>query len=93
VLRSRIHGSVHPLPQYTFMAWCSVKNKKHWDNFTFTFTFIDGIVLMSILNNTNETEVEVEEPLVELEEIDFIHGVVHPCTNYADRERVILGQV
>jgi len=22
-----------PLPQYAFMAWCSVK-KKHWDTFT-----------------------------------------------------------
>jgi hypothetical protein len=27
--------AVPPLPQYTFMAWCSVK-KKHRGNFTFT---------------------------------------------------------
>jgi hypothetical protein len=26
-------GAIHPLPQYTFMAWCLVK--KHRDNFTF----------------------------------------------------------
>jgi hypothetical protein len=28
--------AIPPLPQYAFMAWCSVK--KHKDNFTFTFT-------------------------------------------------------
>jgi hypothetical protein len=27
-------GDVPPLPQYAFMAWCSVK---HRDNFTFTY--------------------------------------------------------
>jgi len=31
-------GAIPPFPQYTFMAWCSVK-KKYRDNFTFTFTF------------------------------------------------------
>jgi len=25
VLRSRMHGAIPPLPQYVFMAWCSVK--------------------------------------------------------------------
>jgi hypothetical protein len=25
VLRSRVHGAIPPLPQYAFMAWCSVK--------------------------------------------------------------------
>jgi hypothetical protein len=34
VLRSRMHGVIPPLPQYAFMAWCSVK-EKHRDNFTF----------------------------------------------------------
>jgi hypothetical protein len=29
-------GAILPLPQYVFMAWCSVK---HRDNFNFTFTF------------------------------------------------------
>jgi hypothetical protein len=28
-------------PQYVFIAWCSVK-KQHRDNFTFTFTSLDG---------------------------------------------------
>jgi hypothetical protein len=28
-------GAIHPLPQYTFMAWYLVK--KHRDNFTFYF--------------------------------------------------------
>jgi hypothetical protein len=27
-------GAIPPLPQDVFMAWCSVKKKKHWDNFT-----------------------------------------------------------
>jgi hypothetical protein len=32
-----MRGVTPPLPEYAFMAWCSVK-KKHGDNFTFTFT-------------------------------------------------------
>jgi hypothetical protein len=31
-------GTIPPLLQYAFMAWCLVK-KKHRDNFTFNFTF------------------------------------------------------
>jgi hypothetical protein len=27
-----MRGAIHPLPQYAFMAWCSVN---HRDNFTF----------------------------------------------------------
>jgi hypothetical protein len=27
-------GAIPPLPQYVFMAWCSVKKKKHRDKFT-----------------------------------------------------------
>jgi hypothetical protein len=30
-------GAIPPLPQYAFMAWCSVKIKRR-DNFTFTLT-------------------------------------------------------
>jgi hypothetical protein len=30
--RSRMRGAIPPLPQYAFMAWCSVK---HRENFTF----------------------------------------------------------
>jgi len=33
-----MRGAIPPLPQYAFMAWCSVK--KHRGNFTFTFTLI-----------------------------------------------------
>jgi len=29
-----MRGATHPLPQYSLMAWCSVK-KKHRANFTF----------------------------------------------------------
>jgi hypothetical protein len=36
-----MHGAIPPLPQYTFMAWFSVKKKKkkHRNKFTFTFTY------------------------------------------------------
>jgi len=34
VPRLGMHGSIPPLLQHVFMAWCSVK--KHRDNFTFT---------------------------------------------------------
>jgi len=36
VSRLRMNGAIPPLPQYVFMEWYLVK---HWDNFTFTFTF------------------------------------------------------
>jgi len=34
-----MRGTIPPLPQYAFVAWCSVK-KKHKDNFT---TFIQSL--------------------------------------------------
>jgi hypothetical protein len=36
-------GTTHLLPRYAFMEWCSVKKKKHRDNFTFTFTALPGV--------------------------------------------------
>jgi hypothetical protein len=33
-----MRGAIPPLPQYDFMAWCSVI-EKHRDNFTFTLLF------------------------------------------------------
>jgi hypothetical protein len=31
-----MYGAIPPLPQYAFMAWCSVKEEKeHRDKFTF----------------------------------------------------------
>jgi hypothetical protein len=38
---------------------------------------VDDHILISILN-TNDTEAEVEEPLVKIEEIDFTQRVAHP---------------
>jgi hypothetical protein len=35
----RMSGGIHPLTQYAFMAWCSVKVR---DNFTFTFHLVWG---------------------------------------------------
>jgi len=34
-----MRGATPPLPQYAFMAWCSVK-KKHRDNFSFTLPYL-----------------------------------------------------
>jgi hypothetical protein len=40
VPRIKMHGTIPPLPQHAFVAWCLVK---HRDNFTFTFyDFIIG---------------------------------------------------
>jgi hypothetical protein len=39
---SRMRGTLPPLPQYVFMAWCVVK---HRDNFTFTFKLVCGYPL------------------------------------------------
>jgi len=36
---SKNEWSYTPLPQYAFMAWCSVK-KKHRDNCTFILTYV-----------------------------------------------------
>jgi hypothetical protein len=32
-----MRGAIPPLPQYSFIAWCSVK-KQHRDNFAFSLT-------------------------------------------------------
>jgi hypothetical protein len=48
-----MRGAIPPLPQYAFMAWCSVKHK---DNFTFTFiNFKDYLALdmMEFVCNVN----------------------------------------
>jgi hypothetical protein len=38
--RLRVYGTISPIPQYVFMAWCLVK---HRDNFTFTFFLYSGL--------------------------------------------------
>jgi len=37
VPRSRMCGAIPSLPQYAFMAWCSVTKIKHRDKFAFAF--------------------------------------------------------
>jgi len=39
-----MRGSIPPIPQYLFMAWCLVK---HRDNFTFTFYIYDLLISSS----------------------------------------------
>jgi hypothetical protein len=46
VPRSRIHGAIPPLPQYAFMAWCSVRHRKN-----FTFTLYISVLHPSVLPN------------------------------------------
>jgi len=36
-------GAILPLPQYAFMAWCSVKEHRY--NFTLTFTCGNRLVM------------------------------------------------
>jgi hypothetical protein len=45
-----MRGAIHPLPQYAFMAWCSVK-KMNKDNFTFT------LKKYNLINNKGKCEV------------------------------------
>jgi hypothetical protein len=52
----------------------------------------DGYVMTSILN-TNESEIEIEEPVTELEEVDLDREMVQSCVNYENREKVILDQL
>jgi hypothetical protein len=46
-----MRGSIPPLPQYAFMAWCSVK---HRDNFTF-LTFLLLNTLFSKMLSSHST--------------------------------------
>jgi len=44
-----MHGAIRPLPQYSFMAWCSLYIKTHRDNFTFSpFTVIESGIPMEL---------------------------------------------
>jgi hypothetical protein len=38
VPRLRTHGAILPLPQYAFISWCSVKKRKHGDNWVCKIT-------------------------------------------------------
>jgi hypothetical protein len=41
-----MRGAIHPLPQYAFIAWCSVKRR---DTFTFTLPFVVVVVVIIII--------------------------------------------
>jgi hypothetical protein len=43
-------GDIPPLPQYAFMAWCSVKAQGH-----FTFSFTIGLHVHSLQIQPNDT--------------------------------------
>jgi hypothetical protein len=42
-----MHGDMPPLPQYVFMAWCSVKaeGELHLHVYLFTFTFTPPLTI------------------------------------------------
>jgi hypothetical protein len=52
---------------------------------------LDEYVMTSTLN-TNESKIEIEEPIIEIEEVDLDQEVDQGCINYEDRE-VILDQL
>jgi hypothetical protein len=53
VPRSIMHGTMPPLPQYAFIAWCLVK---HRDNFAFTF-YLSQVIMDGKLGGMGEDAV------------------------------------
>jgi hypothetical protein len=45
VMKSRRCGAVPPLPQYAFVAWCSLK-RRHRDILTFALLIHLGVVVL-----------------------------------------------
>jgi hypothetical protein len=57
-----MRGTIPPLPQYAFMAWCLVK---HRDNFNFTFYVHHvGETLHQFIMTTETTEKEREYVII-----------------------------
>jgi hypothetical protein len=48
---------------------------------------------MTNILNTNESEIEIEEPVIEREEVDLDREMDQGCVNYENRENVILDQL
>jgi hypothetical protein len=61
-----MRGAIHPLPQYAFMAWCSIKNQNSTGTFTFTF-LLPGTLSLGVKRPGREADhsppssVEVKE--------------------------------
>jgi hypothetical protein len=75
--------SYNSTPQYAFMEWCSVKKKRHSDNFTFTFY---------ILRMTNWEERERKRPEAWFQELtkQFSAGAERSHQNTRWRQLVSL---
>jgi predicted membrane channel-forming protein YqfA (hemolysin III family) len=58
VPRSKSEWSYTSIPQYVFMAWCSVK---HRDNFIFTFTLFKEKVLVKGKKKLSPCDVSTEK--------------------------------
>jgi hypothetical protein len=54
-----MHGATPPLPQYAFMAWCSVK-KRHRDKFTFSLQPWRRIVIVLQIKRLPSSETAVD---------------------------------
>jgi hypothetical protein len=59
-----MRGAILPLHQYTFMAWCLVKQR---DNFTFLLIFISNHI-----HREEETLIEVENVGLKSEQADSL---------------------
>jgi hypothetical protein len=44
VSRLRIRGTILPLPEYAFMAWCSVKAKGQLDLYVYSIALSDQLL-------------------------------------------------
>jgi len=43
MLKSITHGAIPPLPQYAFIAWCSVKPQGHLYIYTYVFHMVSSL--------------------------------------------------
>jgi len=69
-----VRGAVPPLPQYAFMAWCSVKKKEHRDNFTFTFT-VPCSQTLSLCSSLNVGDQVPQQYKTEGNSVKHLHDV------------------
>jgi hypothetical protein len=59
-----MRGAIHPLPQYAFMAWCSVK--KHRKNFNFNLL----ATLMSGENMCEDVKKVLQSLVIPIQKLD-----------------------
>jgi hypothetical protein len=68
-----MRGSLPLLPQYSFMAWCSVK-KQHKDSFVFAFTLTFMMFVVTVTPLVGEGQYIKEQPKVNVMDINSALG-------------------